>query len=75
MGKQRRIVSSGYDNETAIDQRLGGRGPRCYATTAHGAERRSMSKERPSVRLFVEQDLDPEAEIAVGAAQAHYLTR
>ena len=34
-----------------------------------------MSKERPSVRLFVEQDLEPEAEIAVDAAQAHYLTR
>ena len=34
-----------------------------------------MSKERPNVRLFVEQNLEPEVEIAVGGAQAHYLTR
>lgn len=34
-----------------------------------------MSKEHPNVRVFVEQVLEQQAEIAVGAAQAHYLTR
>jgi 16S rRNA (uracil1498-N3)-methyltransferase len=34
-----------------------------------------MSKERPNVRLFVEQVLEAEVEIAVGTAQAHYLAR
>jgi 16S rRNA (uracil1498-N3)-methyltransferase len=34
-----------------------------------------MSRERAKVRLFVDQDLQQGQEIAVGAAQAHYLTR
>jgi 16S rRNA (uracil1498-N3)-methyltransferase len=34
-----------------------------------------MSKERPNVRLFIEQVLEAEVEIAVGTAQAHYLAR
>ena len=34
-----------------------------------------MPKAPPSVRVFVEQALEQQLEIAVGAAQAHYLTR
>lgn len=34
-----------------------------------------MPKAPPSVRVFVKQLLEQQAEIAVGAAQAHYLTR